>query len=129
MKIKVIGTIVHVGAITGGESKNGYWEKQEVVVETGVSDYGEKEKVAVTFFGEKTMTNPKVGEFCMLECILKCNEYNGKFFNNITLWKWERTAPVSADDLEVDDDDLNDWSGLDGLLSDGDGVDGKGIPC
>lgn len=92
MKIKIIGTIHEVLPPRSGTGKNGFWESQDMIIKTGESQYGD-EFVLVSMFGEKMMSNPKVGEFVKLECNLKASRAGDRWFNNLNLWRWEQTAP------------------------------------
>lgn len=70
-----------------GESKNGKWKKQDVIVEIN-SNF--QKKLCLTLWGDKFDTNLLVvGTSLNFNFDIESNESNGRWFTNTKVWKIE----------------------------------------
>ena len=101
INMQLTAKIDQVLAPVTGESKNGKWKKQDIIVET-ISNY--PKKVCLTLWGEKIDTSHlKIGATVNFHIELESKDNNGKWFTNIKVWKIEsvgNTFPV--DNKSVD---------------------------
>ena len=95
MSYQLKGTIVHKGELM--TFKNDF-KKVEIVVETK-GKYPQKVKLeALKDNAVKVDGQLKVGSILDLMFDVKGNEYNGKYYNNLVMYKWEDIT----EDLAVD---------------------------
>ena len=113
----ITGKIIQKLPIIEGESKNGKWKKQDIIIET-LEEYSRKVCVSVW--------NDKIEQFILEEgntitvsINLESREYNGKWYTNIKAWRIELAVEgnkLNIDDntpkIEPSDDDL-DWLNFD----------------
>ena len=95
MSFELKGTIIHKGEVM--TFKNDF-KKIEIVVETK-GKYPQKVKLEVLKDNAvKVDSQLKVGSILDLKFDVKGNEYNGKYYNNLVMYKWEDIT----EDLAVD---------------------------
>jgi len=101
--MKYKGKVVKVWEITQVGTKK--FDKQDVILEE-LTDNEHKGWLMVTFFWDKVdvVGVSKIQKWDEVEISLNCrvNEYNWKYYNNITGWKIERLSPKT-------DGDISDW--------------------
>ena len=89
--IKERGTIAFMGEVQSGMSKSGNpWHKQTIVVD--VAGYnGSYRKVALQASGNVVgdLENAKVGDKVEVSYQVTAREYNGKWYNNVDLFRVE----------------------------------------
>jgi hypothetical protein len=79
--------IVQVLPVTGGTSTTGKdWKSQQVIVET----FGEYPKKVCLKTFNKFIDEFKVGQTCTFHLNLESREYNGKWYNDINVWKYDK---------------------------------------
>ena len=97
-----------------GESKNGHWKKQDIIVDT---DGQYPKKVCVSIWGDKIKEDQlQVGNFLTISYELESREYNNKWYTDVKAFKIElinnpATIPLNNTfentvDLTEDDEDL-----------------------
>ena len=92
--MEVIGRIFKVLPLQSGEGKNGKWTKQEFVIET---DGQYPKKICIQSFNEKVDTNLLViGTMLKVQIEVQSQEYNEKWFTNVSAWKAEVVGVQSA---------------------------------
>ena len=84
MEIK--GKVIAILPETTGTGKNGAWKSQDFVIET--ADQYPK-KVCLKCFNKPT---PKMDEVVNVFFDPESREYNGKWFTNLNVWKFESQA-------------------------------------
>lgn len=108
--MEVKGKIYKVNPVQSGESKNGLWKKQEVVIETDGGKY--PKKVCVVFWTDLVnAANFQEGSEISVEADVESREYNGKWYTDVKAWrinKTEQTAkPSSAPSVDNPATDYN----------------------
>ena len=93
--MEVTGKIILVLPESSGVSKAGKpWKKREYVLETLDSQY--PQKIFFDFFGEKADQYPlNIGQVIKLSFDINCHEYNGRWYTNISAWRYEDVADAS----------------------------------
>lgn len=89
MEIK--GKVIAILPETSGTGKNGAWKSQDFVIET--ADQYPK-KICLKCFNKPT---PKMDEVVNVFFDPESREYNGKWFTNLNVWKFEsQTTPTQS---------------------------------
>jgi hypothetical protein len=80
--------IIQILPIVTGQSKNGEWQKQDVVFQTLDSQY--PKTIAISFWGDKINADKlKVGNVLNVSIEIDSREHNGKWYTNVKGWKYE----------------------------------------
>lgn len=83
--MQLTARLVQVLPAQTGQSKNGDWRKQEIIVET---DGQYPKKVCVTVWGDKLNHLPlNPGDILTIDFDIESREYNGKWYNDVKAWK------------------------------------------
>ena len=102
MEIK--GKIVSVLEMQTGEGKNGSWQKQEYILETG-GDY--PKKVCIAVWGDKIETfKIKEGETIIASIEVESREFNSKWYTNVQAWRVQRAGDENIAAVKEETDDL-----------------------
>lgn len=95
--LKLTGKITHILEKQIGEGKNGTWVKQGFVIE---GDTKFPRSVSFDIFGvDKQQSFEKsqsVGDIIEVYFDIESREYNGKWYTNLQVWKWETKTSVST---------------------------------
>jgi hypothetical protein len=85
--MKFTGIVTKVGETITGTSAKGEWSKTSVIIEE--RNGGEyPDTVCLDVFNKpKELEKLKVGEVVEVEYNGKVNEYNGKYYNSLNVWK------------------------------------------
>jgi len=88
-----------------GESKNGTWRKQDMIVET---DGQYPKKICVSIWGDKINENQlQIGNLLNIFYELESREYNNKWYTDIKAWKIETISrivtPMPNDEIPTTD--------------------------
>tara|TARA_R100000657_G_C4558410_1_gene28404 strand:+ start:12 stop:347 length:336 start_codon:yes stop_codon:yes gene_type:complete len=95
MSYELKGTLIHKGELM--TFKNDF-KKIELVVETS-GKYPQTIKLeAIKDNAVKVDSQLKLGSRLDLMFDVRGNEYNGKYYNNLVMYKWEAEAPI--DDIQ-----------------------------
>ena len=90
--IKEKGTITHMSEVQSGMSQNGNpWYRQTIVVD--VAGYnGSFRKIALQATGDKVgeLESMQLGDKVEVSYQVTAREYNGKWYNNVDLYKIDR---------------------------------------
>lgn len=94
--IKEKGTITHMSEVQSGTSQNGNpWYRQTIVVD--VAGYnGSFRKIALQATGDKVgeLESMQLGDKVEVSYQVTAREYNGKWYNNVDLYKIDREEAV-----------------------------------
>ena len=96
--MEITGKITWVGPVASGVSKAGKdWNKFNAVITEQEGEY--PQSLCFEVFNDKISV--QLGEVCTIHFQVKANEYQGKYYTNITGWKKEgaqqmAVAPVAA---------------------------------
>lgn len=92
MAIEIKGRVIEVLEVKSGSGANGDWTSQDFVIET---DGQYADKICFTCFKKAV---PAVGQIVNVHFNPKSKEYNGRWFTNLNVWKFdvEGSAPTAA---------------------------------
>jgi len=116
MNLEITGKVVQLGQRATGEGRNGVWVKQELIIET---DEQYPKKVCLMCWGERA-DDAKVfnaGDRIKASINIESREYNGKWFTDVKVWKFDRDNqpavtqneppyPAASAPVETFEDDL-----------------------
>jgi len=90
--MKVTGTITAVSNVQEGESAKGAWAKRTVVVKDNAEPYPNEFVFSLFKSGEhidyaKDKFNYLVGDKVEVEYNSRANEYQGKWYGDLSIWK------------------------------------------
>lgn len=95
-EITFTGRVSAVLPVESGTSASGKsWSRQTIVITEENVQY--PASIAVTLFNSELVGTVAAGETITAHLSVKASEYQGRYFNNISAWKIERTgsaAPV-----------------------------------
>ena len=95
-EITFTGRVSSVLPVESGTSASGKsWSRQTIVITEENVQY--PASIAVTLFNSELVGTVAAGETITVHLSVKASEYQGRYFNNISAWKIERTvsaAPV-----------------------------------
>jgi hypothetical protein len=106
--MNINGVVKTVLEPESGESAKGKWKKQTFSIMT--KDQYPKE-VAFTIWNDKTPL-PAVDQELDVHFNAESNEYNGKFFTNLTAWKIEGGTNEDMPPPVEDEKPVNDGTGM-----------------
>mgnify|MGYP003641611899 CR=1 FL=1 len=102
--MEVKGTIKKKLKLQSGTSKAGNeWQKLDVII-TQSDEYSKE--VCITAFGDKAIESVKrfnEGDSVEVSVNVESREYNGKYYTNITGWKWAN-GNTSKDNVTIGTD-------------------------
>lgn len=112
--MKVKGTITAVSNVQEGESAKGAWAKRTVVVKDNAEPYPNEFVFSLFKSGEhidyaKDKFNYLLGDSVEVEYNSRANEYKGKWYGDLSIWKIEKTGeanntpPIVTEDEEGGD--------------------------
>ncbi|WP_035669392.1 DUF3127 domain-containing protein [Flavobacterium sp. 83] len=107
-------TLIQLLPLQSGESKNGTWRKQDVIVETE-GQY--PKKICVSIWGDKINESQlQVGNSLIISYELESREFNSKWYTDVKAWKIEiaetkvpiveNSVFITPDSIPEDDEDL-----------------------
>ena len=94
MALEIEGTITQKLPVQSGSSARGPWAKQEFILEYPDGNF--TAKVCFTAFGQdrvQDLGKYQVGDKVKVSFNLKSREYNGRWYNDLQIWK---IAPAGA---------------------------------
>ena len=128
MSNQVKGKVVHFLEAIEGNGKKGPWKKQEFIVET-LAQY--PRKVVISAFN-KDLSDLSVGDFITADVDLESHEYNERWYSEIRLWKFVKTAtavePTGKQANPRNAGDERDDNGNDYKAASGSGDDSGSLP-
>jgi hypothetical protein len=87
MSLQISGKLIQLLPLQTGESKNGTWKKQDIIIETQ-AQY--PKKVCISIWGDKINESIlKVGNMLNISFDIESREYNGRWYTDIKAWKIE----------------------------------------
>ncbi|MFV8324689.1 DUF3127 domain-containing protein [Flavobacterium sp. ZS1P14] len=96
-------TLIQLLPFQSGESKNGTWRKQDVIVETD-SQY--PKKICVSIWGDKINESQlQVGNSLIISCELESREFNSKWYTDVKALKIEiaeTKVPIAENSFFID---------------------------
>ena len=113
--MKVKGIITAVSKVQEGESAKGKWAKRTVVVKDNAEPYPNEFVFSLFKNGEhieyaKDKFNYLIGDSVEIEYNSRANEYQGKWYGDLSIWRIEKTGtsnntpPAVTIDAEGSDD-------------------------
>jgi len=92
--------IIQVLPLQTGESKNGKWRKQEIIVET---DGQVPRKICIQIWGDKINESIlKPGNIINISFDVESREYNGRWYTDVKAWKTELPGGTPQNNNEPD---------------------------
>ena len=91
--MQLTATLTQLLPLQSGESKNGTWKKQDIIVST---DGQYPKKICVSIWGDKINESQlQIGNVLTIFYELESREYNNKWYTDIKAWKIENASSVS----------------------------------
>lgn len=89
MNLEIIGKVAQLGQRATGEGRNGVWVKQELIIDT---DDQYPKKVCLMCWGERADEAKTFhpGEQIKASINIESREYNGKWFTDVKVWKFDK---------------------------------------
>lgn len=110
MENKITGKVVHISAVETVGAKN--TPKQTMVVEETGEKYPQSVAIDALKDGVEQLSGIKEGDELTAYFNLRSREYNGRWFQNVNLWKVEKSSAVKQQAEPVqpsqDEDDGSD---------------------
>lgn len=98
--MQLTATLIQLLPFQSGESKNGTWRKQDIIVETD-SQY--PKKICVSIWGDKINESQlQIGNMLIISYELESREFNNKWYTDVKAWKVE-TAIISSSPIVNND--------------------------
>jgi hypothetical protein len=94
--MEIIGKVMSVLPIESGVSKSSgkEWKRATIIVQYGDAQF--PRTVALSNMRQATeFARLQVGSTHTFHVEPESREYNGKWFTNVTCWKWEASAPAA----------------------------------
>lgn len=93
--------LIEIMLIQTGESKNGAWKKQDVIVETLVQY---PKKICISFWNDKIDSKLlKVGNDLMIDFDIESRCYNGRWYTEVKAW---RVTYLLKEGIQISSDTL-----------------------
>ncbi|MGL4346640.1 MAG: DUF3127 domain-containing protein [Chitinophagaceae bacterium] len=100
--MKFQSKIVQLLPVQTGKSKNGTWQKQDLIVETTETQY--PKKICVSVWGDKINTESlSIGNLVEVSFEIESREFNSRWYTDIRAWKIElinEIAPLNENNFE-----------------------------
>ncbi len=88
--LSIEGIVTHILPLQTGEGATGKtWTRQEIVIRTLDAEYPKSVCIAL----KKEAPYLKVGERIMCDINVESREYSGKWYTNVTAWRFATTNP------------------------------------
>ncbi|MFV8464370.1 DUF3127 domain-containing protein [Flavobacterium sp. LB1P62] len=92
--MQLTATLNQLLPLQTGESKNGTWKKQDIILEI---DGQYPKKICVSIWGDKINENQlQVGNVLTIFYELESREYNNKWYTDIKAWKIETNESIAT---------------------------------
>jgi hypothetical protein len=93
--IEVSGKVNMLGQLQSGEGKNGSWVRQDLIIET---DDQFPKKICLSCWGDKAAEAKSfaTGEKIKASVNLESREFNGRWYTDVRVWKFDRIGGSSA---------------------------------
>jgi len=98
------GKIVFMSDVTTVGQNN--TEKRTVVLEETKEEYPNSVVLDVIGKGVKGTSGLKVGDVVIASLSFKAKEYNGKWYNSVGAWRFEKSSNAASIADDIDDDEL-----------------------
>lgn len=101
--MQLTATLTQLQPLQSGESKNGIWRKQDIIVST---DGQYPKKICVSIWGDKINESQlQIGNVLTIFYELESREYNNKWYTDVKAWKIEtatvKTSPVANTNIPI----------------------------
>lgn len=98
--MNLIAKLIQLLPLQSGESKNGTWRKQDIIVET---DGQYPKKICLSVWGDKiNEAQLQIGNMLTISCEIESREYNNKWYTDVKAWKIENATVASSPILNYD---------------------------
>ena len=97
MALEIEGTLSQKLPVTSGTSARGPWAKQEFILEYPDGNF--TAKACFTAWGQEKVQDLekyRVGDKVKVSFNLKSREYNGRWYNDLQIWKIAPATPVQT---------------------------------
>ena len=92
--MQITAKLIQLQPLQTGESKNGTWSKQDIILET---DGQYPKKICVSIWGDKINDDQlKIGNVLTIFYELESREYNNKWYTDVKAWKIETVTSPST---------------------------------
>ena len=92
--MQLTATLTQLLPLQTGESKNGTWKKQDIIITT---DGQYPKKICVSIWGDKINESQlQIGNVLTIFYELESREYNNKWYTDIKAWKIETSTVAST---------------------------------
>lgn len=112
--IEVSGKVNMLGQMQSGEGKNGTWIRQDLIIET---DDQFPKKICLSCWGDKAAEAKAfmVGEKIKASVNLESREFNGRWYTDVRVWKFEKSgmSSPSVSQPSVQSSPLDDYASQD----------------
>lgn len=97
----VIAKLIQLLPLQSGNSKNGSWKKQDIILETE----GQFPKlICVSIWGDKIDNSQlQIGNNLKIDFDLESREYNGRWYTDVKAWKIEVLNSASGGSIDLSD--------------------------
>ena len=106
MALEIEGTLAQKLPVQSGNSARGPWAKQEFILEFPDGNF--TAKACFTAWGQEKVQDLgkyQVGDKVKVSFNLKSREYNGRWYNDLQIWK---IAPPTLEDMPADSEGAED---------------------
>lgn len=94
--MRIIARVSKVLDLQKGESANGEWKRQSVLVTQTSNAF--KDDLVIDFWNDK-IQELKEGRNYDFEIVIKSREYNGKYYTNVNCINVFKSTPETEDEL------------------------------
>ena len=104
---KINGMVTAVSPVKSGTSKKGEWKNCTITVKENEDKYPNEVSVSYMKSGEniKYFKVPSVGDIVDVEFTIRQREYNGKNYNDISVWNITNHTPQTVNSIVDSSDD------------------------
>jgi len=99
--MEVTGRLIQILPLQSGESKNGVWKKQDIILELN-SDAAYPKKLCVSMWNDKIISDIMEGSILKVSFEIESREYNNKWYTNIKAWKVEEVSELGQTPVPKD---------------------------
>lgn len=95
--MEIIGVLRHIERLNGTRKDGTKWDGHSIVIEEKSDKY--PQSIVGALNPKIDISNLKLGDDVKVQFSLFANEYNGKYYQNIRVWKVEPMLKKKEDDF------------------------------
>lgn len=84
--MEIAGTLINLLPIQTGQSKNGTWQRQDIILQVGI----EAKSICISLWNRLVDEKLMLGDIIKVSVNVESREYNGKWYTDVKAWKIER---------------------------------------